>query len=85
MIRYHADAMYCNCTIIYQKYGTRFFALDLIEEILQPEAERKQAGWVKMSKSEEMLQPEAARKQVGWVKMPKREEMPQQEANKTSR
>lgn len=49
------------------------------EEMLQPEAKRKQASWVKMSKREEILQPEAERKQAGWVKMPKLEELLQLE------
>ena len=50
-----------------------------MEEMPQPEAERKQADWVKMSKREEMPQPEAERKQADWVKMSKLEELLQLE------
>ena len=60
-----------------------------MEEILQPEAERKQANWVKMSKRKEILQPEAERKQAGWMKNAKTGGITptgaKKEANKTSR
>ena len=46
------------------------------EETPQPEADRKQAGWVKNSKQEEIPQPEAKRKQASWVKTPNRRKLP---------
>ena len=36
------------------------------EEMPQLEAERKQAGWVKMPKREEMLQSERVENQADW-------------------
>ena len=52
------------------------------EEIPQPEADRKQAGWVKSGGTGKTPQPEAKRKQAGWGENAGTGKTPQPEADR---